>query len=509
MKFLSAVFLCFLSTSQLFAQMELWAKTGGGAGDDEAEALCVDQQGNVFVTGFFKSADITLGNSSFKNKSEKGSSDVFLSKYDPEGNLLWSKTWGGELDDQPLAISTDKSGNVFVRGYFDSKNFELENVKLQNPDDDYSSFFLTKIDPSGKVVWTKGGRAFPEDHYIDDAGNIFLAGDLYKGTTAFDKTKISNPEDGFFLSKITPDGKYEWIKRGIGGRVSHISGDKEEHLYVTGTIMGKTFVIEGGKKLKNNGPELSTDFFAAKFTKNGDLAWAHTAGGPGHEEPKSQFVDQNGNLFVVLRFTSIKMNIDVEHTNEGGDDLLLIKYNKKGDIEWAKSEGGPGHEQPIYLTGDKEGNVILTGHFFSHHLTFENIVLGNTGQNDIFIVKYSTDGKVLWAKSTGSSNFDYPIGQVIDEKGNLCLIGIFNSSSDKSKVTEEFFMELYDSNGKAIWKNKAHRTDNFDFTFGETLDNSGHIFLVGYFGGHFTFGDKTYTSSGKKDLFLVKYETRK
>jgi hypothetical protein len=499
-----------LSYSGLSAQSELWGKTAGGPGDEEAEGLVLDASGNVYVTGFFKSSSFSLGDKVLKNKGSDAS-DVFLAKYDKSGKLLWVKTAGGQGEDEPLAISLDKEGNIILRGFFEGGSIAFDNVSLENKNPGDMCMFLAKYDPSGKVLWAKSAEVLASAHTIDNANNIIVAGELMKDlNTSFDDLKFTPASQGMFIAKYSPEGKVLWVKKGAGSKAFSISADDKGNSYVSGEITGVEHSMEGGTKIVNAGPAKTDDIVILKLSSDGNIIWERSVGGQGKEETRAQYVSKDGSFYVVVRFTSIKLKLDKNTVkNGGGDDLLLLKFSSDGNLLWAKNAGGSGHDNPIYMVADKDENIFLTGHFYSSKISFDNLTLSNLGLNDIFLVKFAPDGKVLWAKTTGSSHHDYPNGLLADREGNVYLMGEFNSNPNKNKITSEFFIEKYDPSGNMVWKSNEHRTEVFDFAFGESIDNDFNLYVVGYFEGNLKFAGTNYKSGGNKDLFILKYNVKK
>src|ERR1041385_4184161 len=106
-------FFLFLLPVFSFAQVSnwVWAKSGAGNLTDEGYAVCTDNSGNSYITGFFESPTITFGTFTLTNN---GVSDMFIAKYDQNGNVLWAKSAGGSSPERGYAVATDDSGNVFV-----------------------------------------------------------------------------------------------------------------------------------------------------------------------------------------------------------------------------------------------------------------------------------------------------------------------------------------------------------------------------------------------------------
>ena len=509
-RFFLLIFLLITFSFSAYSQVELWGKTAGGPGDEEAESLALDASGNIYVAGFFKSSSFTLGDKVLKNKGGEAS-DVFLAKYDKSGKLLWVKTAGGSGEDEPVAVSVDKGGNVILRGFFESPSMTFDNIVLPNKNEGDISMFLAKYDPSGKVLWANAAEVVAAGHVIDPSGNIIVTGELIKDVnTSFGDNRFMVLEKGMFITKYSPDGKVVWVKKGTGSKAFSISADAGGNSFVTGIITGAEHFLEGGTRIINAGPVRTEDMVIVKVSPNGTILWEKSVGGQGEEEPRAQYVNQGGNLYVVLRFTSIKLKLDKTiHKNGGGDDVMLLKFSPEGNILWTKTAGGTGHDNPIYLVADASENIYLSGHYYSDKISFDRLTLSNVGLNDIFLVKFDPDGKVIWAKTTGGSHHDYPNGLTLDVSGNIYLIGEFNSNPNKNKITSEFFMEKYDASGNQVWKSNEHRSETFDFAFGESIDRENNLYIVGFFEGNIRFAGTNYKGGGDKDLFILKYNVKK
>ena len=87
----------------------LWTRQDGQDMDDDAHAVAVDSQGNVYITGYVRGG--------FHGLPRPGAADIFISKYDPAGNRLWSALFGSTDVDEGFGIACDASNNVYVTGY--------------------------------------------------------------------------------------------------------------------------------------------------------------------------------------------------------------------------------------------------------------------------------------------------------------------------------------------------------------------------------------------------------
>jgi Beta-propeller repeat len=140
----------------------LYQKTWGGTQNDFGTGVAVDAGGYVYVTGYTYSLGPTPGIAS-----------VFLLKYDPFGNLLFQKTWGGIKNDFATGITVDLDGNVYVTGY--TKSYSIT--------PGVPSAFLLKFDQSGNLLFMKvwgGNRGdFAYSVAVDAAENVYVTGYTY------------------------------------------------------------------------------------------------------------------------------------------------------------------------------------------------------------------------------------------------------------------------------------------------------------------------------------------
>jgi hypothetical protein len=131
----------------------VWAKNAGGRSNGWGIATTHDSEGseNVFVTGAFNSSSITFGTTTLTNS---GSSDIFIVKYDASSNVLWAKSAGGTGGDIAWSIAADGSGNVYVTGTFNSPSITFGTITLSNTNN-CGDMFIAKYDPNGNVLWAK------------------------------------------------------------------------------------------------------------------------------------------------------------------------------------------------------------------------------------------------------------------------------------------------------------------------------------------------------------------
>jgi hypothetical protein len=153
---------------------EVWVRKAGGIVMDEGKAITTDSVGNSCITGSFEYVAYFGIDSVISN----GSSDIFVSKYDSLGNLLWVKHAGGLGGDGGLGIGYDKKSNCYITGNF-MITATFGNIILPgNPG--ASNPFVVKYDVTGNESWglNVSCKSNADGHSIAvrDSDNIYITG---------------------------------------------------------------------------------------------------------------------------------------------------------------------------------------------------------------------------------------------------------------------------------------------------------------------------------------------
>ena len=258
------------SSIRIFGQTPdwIWAKSAGGVNYDVGNSIATDNLGNTYVTGYFESPAITIGNIVLNNASGSGGinkGDFFIAKYDPLGNVAWAKSVGGNYPEKGISITTDINGNVYVTGIFCSIQISFGGYALSNAYTGYpftSDIFIVKYSSTGTLLWDKRAGGIYDDMSTcittDKIGNVYLSGYFGSSSITFGSTILTNTgslgTDDFFLVKYNSSGGVIWAKSagGIGNDVvSSIATDSLGNLYITGNFKS-SFITLGGNTLINS-----------------------------------------------------------------------------------------------------------------------------------------------------------------------------------------------------------------------------------------------------------------
>jgi len=402
-----------------------WAKSADGSSSDHSSSITTDASGNVYVTGSFQSDTITFDAITLINN---GSTDMFIAKYDANGNTVWAKSAGGSSSDHSSSITTDASGNVYVTGSFQSDTIYFETIALSSISGGRETY-LVKYDENGNVVWAKGSSSVSShgnDITTDTAGNVYIIGECYYFSLTFDT--IVFPSNGMFCVKFDTDGNAIWIKgTETNASGSSINSDAQGNVYITGDFGSKSIVF-GSDTLTSNS---SHSMYVVKYDSNGNIVWARGSDGGTYFGSSNSSIasDGFGNVYVAGTFHTTTMVFDtITLTNMNNGSVYIVKYDVNGSVVWAKNQGGNLYDVNSNLTLDATGNIYVSGYFSSDSIIFGSHLLINNGGHDLYIMKYDVNGNSIWAKSAGGMKSDVATDLAIDAAGNIYITGSFESN---------------------------------------------------------------------------------
>ncbi|MCE3278395.1 MAG: hypothetical protein K0S44_586 [Bacteroidetes bacterium] len=376
------------------------------------QAIVIDGSGNVCLTGgFLDTADFDPG-LGVNNLISSGVEDIYISKLDSLGNLLWAKRIGSTSTEKSYSIASDAEGNIYTTGYFSSPvDFDPgPGVYALTPGN--SNAFICKLDNSGAFVWAKsiGGSTSwnsGQSVAVDAIGNVYTTG-FFEYTTDFDPgpgvyNLTSEAWDfDIFLSKLDSSGNFIWAKKMGGTGIDYglgIAVDSDANIYTTGFFQGTADFDPGNDvhNLVSPGPSGSSDVFISKLNSSGDFVWAKSLGGiTGGGMGLSITVDVAKNVYTAGFFGGIvdfDPGVSVTNLSSTGRDIFISKLYDSGDFAWAKNMGGgSGQNNGYSVAVDINFNVYAIGCFydtvdFDPGIDSFNLISAGLGTPDVFVMK--------------------------------------------------------------------------------------------------------------------------
>lgn len=380
--------------------------------------IAVDSFGNVYTGGIFHGTfDFDPGSTTLNLTTQNTPGDVFISKFNSNGEFVWTKELESLTDRgiYPSSITVDSSGNVYttgqIRGIFD---FD-PGLNIYTPDGE-GSLFVSKLNTNGEFAWAKlmapdvdGDKTnVPWSIDVDNFGNVYTTGifwgiqDFDPGPNIFNLVAQTNfPNGGYnyysdiFISKLNSNGEFVWAKQ-LGGNPDYefphdIAVDSAGNVYTTGFFGGEAdFDPNSGTfNLQSRG---SRDAFISKLNSDGSFAWAKQLGGSDTDSGQQITLDSAGNVYTIGEFEGT-VDFDpgagiVNLSSQGSDDIFLSKLDSNGNFIWTQQVGSTESDYGGSIGVDSAGNVYTTGGF-SNTLQFDTpagiVSLGNGS----FIAKLS------------------------------------------------------------------------------------------------------------------------
>jgi len=158
----------------------LWIKGAGGSGTDRCYGISVNNADEVFLTGYYRNS-ATFGSDNFNSPSSKA---IFVSKLSSSGTWIWTKSAGGLDDEDGESISTDATGNAYVTGNF-AQTATFGSTSLSSYGS--SDIFVSKLDNQGNFLWSAKAGSTDDDGgsniLFDGSGNLYVVSNFFANAT--------------------------------------------------------------------------------------------------------------------------------------------------------------------------------------------------------------------------------------------------------------------------------------------------------------------------------------
>ncbi len=382
------------------------------------------------------------------------------SVYSQNYKWQWSQGFGSEQSDWIKSLKVDNLGNSYALVEFEGDQFDCASEKINNFNSqiEKKGYFLGKFDSDGKLVWKKNlnSQSNSTFHFleIDFEGNCYVTGVFNEQYAYIDHIKFHNSTgldrtNDAFIAKVDKNGKTQWVKLlgAIGDDViTHleVDGSGNSNLIYLGAI-GKHDEREAGTH-KDKGLKFSTRYvskYIIRYNSDGKRQWVNEI--IARQMNTTRFVDmaadELGNLYLTGSYDgdfAYIEDIKIRTNNTAFPNKFLIKINPQGEVEWADNGYGD------FVEADEVGNLFILGKFNAGYTAFLDIyheTLETTEGEDLYIVKFDSDGEYLWYKTFGSlqgttewssgaaSGYSTPYKFRYGQDGNLYLLGHFTGDS--------------------------------------------------------------------------------
>lgn len=406
-----------------------WAKSFQNENNASRNTSFMDNQKNIYHLGTFTAASITIEQNVITNSSEATSNpnvrfpDSYITKHDPEGNILFVKHFNGSRYEVLTSVAYDNNNNFYVTGFFNG-NITLGTTTYQAPNNE-SKCFIAKLDLSGNIVWSKPINYIGDPILKFKDNNLYLTG-IHTGNT-FTYDNITTPSVGYtavidnmdktFVAKLDLSGNAIWLKSStyngtttindahrIGTQPNGLAIDNLGNVYVTGVFFCRS-TTWGTQTVNKTAAPNNANLFIAKYDAAGNFGWASSAAttSASHTIVGDMQVDGLNNIYLLGQIYNSTANFGGVTINfPGNTGSFLAKYSTTGTVAWVRggkisSDAQPGTNlgltsfEKMYV--DSGNNVHVTGTFLKYINFGNNYVVQNPDwTTNLFSVKFDGSG---------------------------------------------------------------------------------------------------------------------
>ncbi|KPK79461.1 MAG: hypothetical protein AMS27_18010 [Bacteroides sp. SM23_62_1] len=358
----------------------------GGVIYYEKSPLLVDQDGNIYLTGFFHDTVFFESENNFLVTVD--SSDSFLAKVYPDGTLAWKKAVSGFAHEYILDIEVDQEGFIYFIGDFGG-TLMIDTAYIEAAG--YNDAYLCKMDPDGRLIKLISDE---ELHFfkmaMDGNGQMYLIG-LAKGNQLFNFAFETSGHDsqgyGAFTAKLNSSFNADWVisicdsanlNQPAGSFNRAVITDSFNNAYISGRVNDDTIQ------------------YLSKFDPDGNMLWFKSLTPADSVDIADLFVDKFDNLYAVAGGSISKFNND-------GDKLWRKEISYRF---WTYAVDQNGYTYLIYFEnwGSLDGFMIVDPNgYIVYDYSFDKIEFhqlamdadGNVYLNGLFADEISVEGKPL------------------------------------------------------------------------------------------------------------------
>ncbi|MEL0645616.1 hypothetical protein V6251_14580 [Olleya sp. Ti.3.14] len=406
---------------------------------------------------------------SCNNDTDNASPNITTST---QGVIENVKTFGGSKNESGQAVKKTTDGGYIVLGFTQSTDGDVT-TKLDNSYD----VWVVKYNQDNQLQWsqTYGGSGDERGNDIiqTNDGGYAIIGFTYSNDG--DITNNNGQED-FWIIKIDAQGNLIWQKTygfsGIDTGYSIIQ-TSDNGFFVTG-VLDVTASNGAGNTRNNQTLHAGGDYWAVKLDQSGTLEWSKYFGGF-FSDTAYDVIQTTDQGFIIVG-SSDSADTDISN-NKGSYDYWVVKISSSGNLEWEKNFGGDEIDEARAIIPSGDGNYLIIGDTRSEDID----VSTNFGAADVWLIKISPQGELLWEKTYGGEDFD--VGRAISSTQDNGFVICGSSRSLTGNLTNnkgqnDGWVLKIDANGSLKWQQSIGGS-NIDFLYGITQLNNGTIISVG------------------------------
>jgi len=415
-----------------------WAFSAGGMGDQTAQKVACDDNGNIYLMGKF-SDYLSIDGENFMSN---GNFDMFLIKLNSLGEMQWVKTFGGPNSESFESLNIHGSKINIVGRFYEYT--VLENDTIWGVDG--TDFFASQFDLDGNLLQyvSFGGESvdYVSDVTADNWGNIYITGDFYQNLQIGEETLEAGNMLGIYLIKLNANLDVIWVYQPQGSDLKpgvKISCDSDGNLAMAGSFSGN--ISFDNTQLQT--ADFDEDIFVAYFTPQGEFLWAKRFYSASMESIEAFAMDRMGQLYISGHYLDdIHFNNLVIQYNLccGDPEIYFVKLDQEGEVlNYSQLTGERSNLKDMCVP--EINQVILAGKF-SEHLQIGDLELNSPTSYNVYLAYYKDD---TWLKVPEEKTDHHFLVNTISDRSfylqNLpsdAEIKIFNTNA---QLIDQFFVD--------------------------------------------------------------------
>ena len=407
-----------------------WTKQYGDAEDQKAGAVAINVAGDIALTGSARGT-IDFGNIPWTGTATDN--DVFVAKLSSEGQSQWSRRFGDSCDQNGSAVALTPTGDVFVAGDFCGK-MDFGDTTLEAPSGE-RDIFVAVIDDIGEDVYSRrlggAGPQYARAAAVDAKGNALLVGSFEEAFDDGSGPVASAGMDDAFVIKLDPKGKVLWSKRlgGLGADIARaVAVAKDGNVIVGGSFEGS--VDFGGGPI-DAAPGHSSAFVLA-LDPDGKHLWSRSFTSDDESVINSIAVNPVGDVAVAGSFAGSADFGGGLVASAGAEDMFVALLHSDGTPSWAYTAGGPKSQIGTgvsFATNNNDIAVSITSQ--------EQLDLGNddvaapypiTQPELLYLVRLGGAGSVFAVRKFASAAPIESVGVGLDQQFGMVMACSFQKA---------------------------------------------------------------------------------
>ena len=326
-------------------------------------------------------------------------------------------------------------------------------------------------------------------------GGYITAG--YSQSNDFDINFKTNDSFDILVAKFSFNNTLEWQKT-FGG------AEDDRGAEIVQTLDGG-FAVLGFSKSADRDVSANAgaqDFWLVKLSNNGTLVWEKSFGFSGADYGTTLLETEEGGFLITgvldVSASGGQGNAKTTIVNHAGGDFWVLKLNQKGELEWSKYYGGSFTDTPLGVVKTADNGFILVGSSDSNDVDIKN----NKGSYDFWVIKISSKGVLVWEKSFGGSEIDEARAISASHDGNFIVVGDTRSSDGDVNLNNgaaDIWMLKISSEGSLIWEKTIGGT-SFDAARSISMTQDNGFVIT----GSSRSSDNGFTNQGQNDALILK-----